>query len=405
MPRCFPTPRPRCAQIVTLARRARRARRVARRGHGHLRRRHADGATACMLVLTRMRRILAVDAAARTRDGGAGRAQRAGDGGGASPRASSSRPIRRARSISSIGGNVAENAGGVHCLKYGLTVAQRGRPARDRRRRRRCSRWAARRSTRPATTSWRSSPAARATSASSRAPRCACCRGPKRTETLLAAFRSVKAGAEAVGAIIGAGVIPGGARDDGPRRDRRVRALHGAGASRRPRRCCSWRWTAAAEETPEIAARGARGSSRACGATEVRVAAGRRGARRTCGSRARAPSPRSRPSCPTTTRWTARSRAAALPEVLERVYALGREYGMVDRQRLPRGRRQHPPVHLLRREQGRRAGEERGAGRAHPRALRRARRHDHRRARRRHREAAPDVRAVPRAARSPPSTT
>ena len=54
-----------------------------------------------------------------------------------------------------IGGNVAENSGGVHCLKYGLTVHNvlrvrgvhdRGRAARVRQRKR---------STRPATTCWR----------------------------------------------------------------------------------------------------------------------------------------------------------------------------------------------------------------------------------------------------------
>ena len=38
----------------------------------------------------------------------------------------------------------------------------------------------------------------------------------------------------------------------------------------------------------------------------------------------------------------------ALPEVLESIYALGARVRHGDRQRLPRGRRQHAPVHLLR---------------------------------------------------------
>ena len=74
-------------------------------------------------------------------------------------------PDPSSQSICSIGGNVAENAGGVHCLKYGLTthnvLAVRAIDADGERARAR----AAARSTRPATTCWRSSPAARATSA------------------------------------------------------------------------------------------------------------------------------------------------------------------------------------------------------------------------------------------------
>ena len=37
-------------------------------------------------------------------------------------RASTTRPIRPRRSPAPIGGNVAENSGGVHCLKYGMTT-------------------------------------------------------------------------------------------------------------------------------------------------------------------------------------------------------------------------------------------------------------------------------------------
>ena len=64
----------------------------------------------------------------------------------------------------SIGGNVAENAGGVHCLKYGLTVhnVRRVRGVLDHRRGRRVRRRRARQ--RRATTCSRSSTAARACS-------------------------------------------------------------------------------------------------------------------------------------------------------------------------------------------------------------------------------------------------
>ena len=71
----------------------------------------------------------------------------------------------------SIGGNVAENSGGVHCLKYGLTVHNMLQRARDHDRGRRARARAAKRSMRRATTCWRSSPAPRDCSRSrSRSP-------------------------------------------------------------------------------------------------------------------------------------------------------------------------------------------------------------------------------------------
>ena len=116
-------------------------------------------------------------------------------------------PDPSSQSICSIGGNVAENSGGVHCLKYGLTthnlLAVRAIDADG-----------------------------EALAAGSRAldapgfDLLAILTGsegnlgvitqatvrlvalPERTETLLAAFSSVRAAAEAVGEIIGAGIIP-----------------------------------------------------------------------------------------------------------------------------------------------------------------------------------------------------
>ena len=38
------------------------------------------------------------------------------------PTACTTRPTRRSQIACTIGGNVAENSGGVHCLKYGLTL-------------------------------------------------------------------------------------------------------------------------------------------------------------------------------------------------------------------------------------------------------------------------------------------
>ena len=108
----------------------------------------------------------------------------------------------------SIGGNVAENAGGVHCLKYGLTVhnllkvdiltveGERMTLGSDA-------------LTRRASTCWRCSPAPKACSASSPKSRSNCC-PPQVAKVLLAAFDSVEKAGRAVGDIIAAGIIPGG---------------------------------------------------------------------------------------------------------------------------------------------------------------------------------------------------
>jgi len=78
-------------------------------------------AESVMLVLTRMRRILAIDAAARlaTVEPGVPNAKVTE---AAAPAGLYFAPDPSSQVVSSIGGNVAENAGGVHCLKYGLTV-------------------------------------------------------------------------------------------------------------------------------------------------------------------------------------------------------------------------------------------------------------------------------------------
>ncbi len=64
------------------------------------------------------------------------------------------------------------------------------------------------------------------------------------------------------------------------------------------------------------------------------------------------------------------------------------------RQRLPRRRRQPAPAHHVRRQRRGRGGARHGLRRQDPRTLRGGRRHHYRRARRRHREGEPDVRAV-----------
>ncbi|MCY7387282.1 MAG: FAD-binding protein [Burkholderiales bacterium] len=74
-----------------------------------------------LAVLSRMKQILAVDPAARTARVQPGVANAAVTK-AAAPFGLFYAPDPSSQIVCSIGGNVAENAGGVHCLKYGLTV-------------------------------------------------------------------------------------------------------------------------------------------------------------------------------------------------------------------------------------------------------------------------------------------
>ena len=74
-----------------------------------------------LLVLARMRRVLDVDARARTATVEPG-VRNLLVSELAQPHGLFYAPDPSSQVICSIGGNVAENAGGVHCLKYGLTI-------------------------------------------------------------------------------------------------------------------------------------------------------------------------------------------------------------------------------------------------------------------------------------------
>ena len=74
-----------------------------------------------LLVLSRMRRLLALDPLARTATVEPG-VRNLHVSEVAAPHGLFYAPDPSSQSICSIGGNVAENSGGVHCLKYGLTT-------------------------------------------------------------------------------------------------------------------------------------------------------------------------------------------------------------------------------------------------------------------------------------------
>jgi glycolate oxidase len=74
-----------------------------------------------LLVMTRMNAVHALDAVARTATVGPGLRNLAVSE-AAAPHGLFFAPDPSSQIVSSVGGNVAENAGGVHCVKYGLTV-------------------------------------------------------------------------------------------------------------------------------------------------------------------------------------------------------------------------------------------------------------------------------------------
>ena len=159
-----------------------------------------------LVVLTKMRRILGVDPAARTATVEPGvRNLRISEA--AAPFGLFYAPDPSSQLVCSIGGNIAENSGGVHCLKYGLTthnlldvravdadgdVFEAGSCALD----------AAGYDLLALVTGSEGNLGVITRATVRLVPL------PERTETLLAAFASVRAAAEAVGEIIGAGIIP-----------------------------------------------------------------------------------------------------------------------------------------------------------------------------------------------------
>ena len=164
---------------------------------------HRDGV---LLVLSKMRAVLEVDAAARIAVVEPG-VRNLHVSEVAAPHGLFYAPDPSSQSICSIGGNVAENAGGVHCLKYGLTihnvvavravdadgdVVEAGSAALD------CPGYDL-----LALLTGSEGNLGVITRITTRLLPL-----PERTETLLAAFPSVRQAAESVSEIIGAGIIP-----------------------------------------------------------------------------------------------------------------------------------------------------------------------------------------------------
>jgi len=278
-----------------------------------------------LLVLTKMNRIVAVDRLARMAWVEPGvRNLRVSEA--AAPHGLFYAPDPSSQSVCSIGGNVAENSGGVHCLKYGLTthnlLAVRAVDADGE--------------------AFEAGSLALDAAGYDLLALLAGSEGnlgvitrvavrlvplPESTQTLLAAFPSVRQAAEAVGEIIGAGIVPAGLE----MMDRvvieaceRFMAMNFPAAAQA---LLLAEVDGCAEEALE-AMRAVRAILERCGATEVRIAAD-------AAERERL--------------WKARKGAfialatllpdfytidgtiprRCLPDMLDRVYELANEYGLL----------------------------------------------------------------------------
>ena len=278
-----------------------------------------------LLVMSRMKRVLDIDARARTATVEPG-VRNLYVSEVAAPLGLFYAPDPSSQSICSIGGNVAENSGGVHCLKYGLTthnvmavravdgdgeVIEAGSRALD----------APGYDLLALLTGSEGNLGAITQVLVRLLPL------PERTETLLAAFSSVRDAAAAVGEIIGEGVVPAALEMMDKIVIEACERCMALGFPPQAEALLLVEVDGLAEEALEVL-----GTVRAilarCGATEVRVAET---------AEARANLWRSRKGAFTalatilpdfyTIDGTVPRRC--LPEVLDHVYALAKEYGLL----------------------------------------------------------------------------
>ena len=298
-------------------------------------------------------------------------------------------PDPSSQQVCTIGGNVAENSGGAHCLKHGFTVnhvtglevvlpdgevvdlgGQGARRARSR-------------------PDGRRSSARRGRSGSRRGSRCASCAGPRPfARCSPASTRRAQAGA-AVSDVIAGGILAGAMEI----MDRLT--LEAAEAAVHPGYPDVGSVLIVELDGNAVAGRGRPGARRG---DLPRLRRDRDPDRRattpsgrSSGRAARRRSRRWAGSATTTTSRTGSFRARGCPEVLDRIGELEREYGLRVGNVFHAGDGNlHPLVLYDRRNAGRaRAGE--GARRGDPRDLHRRRRLAHRRARDRHGQGVPDA--------------
>ena len=262
--------------------------------------------------------------------------------------ATTMRPTRRSQSVCSIGGNVAENSGGAHCLKYGFTVNHVvGGHARHRRRRDRRDRRPGRR--RPATICSAPSSAAKGMLGIVTEAVVRFLRRPQGRARSSRRSRQHGRGGRAVSAIVARGIVPAAVEMMDQLAIEAIVAATGRRLAARRRCGVAGRRRRHGGRSRADGATLATGDRAPCGALEVRSAARRRASARSCGRAARARSPRWAASARTTTCRTASSRARRSAAVLREISELGRERRAARRERLSRRRRQSAPARAVRR--------------------------------------------------------
>jgi glycolate oxidase len=296
-------------------------------------------------------------------------------------------PDPSSQQVCTIGGNVAENSGGAHCLKYGFTVnhvtalelvlpdgelIQLGGKGLDP----------------PGPDLLGVVIGSEGTLGIATRVTLRILRRPETVRTLLAGFDSTSEAGAAVSGVIAAGVLAGAMEI----MDRLT--LEAAEAAVHPGYPDVGSVLIVELDGPSVQVEDdlehVERICRECGATEIRIAAddaerflfwkGRKAAFAAMG--------RVSPDYYVQDGVVPRTK---LPEVLERIAALEREYGLRVGKRLPCRRRQPPSARALRPAPGGRAGAGAGARRGHPRGLPRRWRSADGRARDRRRQGVPDA--------------
>ena len=255
-----------------------------------------------------------------------------------------------------IGGNVATNAGGPHCLADGRHLGARARGRRRARRRHDRPGSAASRPTRPATTCGAASSAPKGTMGIATRIAVRLTPDPPRVATMLCAFDSIDAAAATVSGIIAAGVLPAALEMMDARITARGRGLRRRRLpARRARRCCSSRSTGSTAASPRRStrsrrSRGDHGATSACASRPTTPSA------RCCGRAASRRSARSPASRPTTTCTTRSCPARKLVEVLRRVYEIADAHELIAMNVFHAGDGNLHPLHRVRPARARRVG-------------------------------------------------
>ncbi len=348
----------------------------------------ADG---ILLSLGKFNRILALDPLARTARAQPG-VRNAQITEAAAPHGLYYAPDPSSQIACSIGGNVAENSGGVHCLKYGLTVhniqkvraltiegddVEFGCDALD----------APGYDLLAVMTGSEGLLALLTEVTVKLLPK------PQTARVVMASFANVESAGEAVAAVIGAGIVPAGLEMMDKLATAAVEDYVHAGYDLEAEAILLCESDGTPEEVAEEIAK-IEDVMREAGSTGFAVS-GERGRAAEVLVRAQGGVPGRGPHL---AGLLLHRRLHPARRGVEGAAAHRRALGALRpalRQRLPRGRRQPASAHPLRRQRARRVREDRGVRRRHPRALHRGGRHHHRRARRGRGEDQADVHPVP----------